>query len=112
MPTRSLQPYTRQPMHHLIRERKLTYPAVAHAIGLVTKDDTQGDQDKKIQSLRNVGYGRIFPSAHMLRELPRFFGVPIEQLFDAKVLRGSTHHVGRKRREGGEAACTTPSTRS
>lgn len=93
MPASSLQPYRHQPIVGLMHEKHLTFPAVAHAIGLVGQTE--------VNSLRNSAYGRIYPSRTMLEKLPAYFGVPVEDLFEARVLKGTDHHAGRERRAGG-----------
>jgi hypothetical protein len=84
----SLRPYRRQPLHKVVRDRKLTFTAVAYAIG------------EKPGSLRNVAYGFIYPSANMKKRLPKYLGVKLEDLFEERVLAGTTSYVQRKRREG------------
>lgn len=90
----SLEPWTRQPLDKLIKERSLSYPAVAYAIGLDPKNRSD------VASLRHVGYGMIYPSAQMLEQLPKYFDLPLEDLFDERVLKGSDHHIGLARRTG------------
>jgi hypothetical protein len=92
LPATSLQPYRHQPIVALMKAKHLTFPAVAHAIGLERETD--------VNSLRVTCYGRIYPSRDMIEKLPAYFGVPIEELFEARVLRGSPHHTGRDRRSG------------
>lgn len=68
-----------QPFHRVIKERRLTFPAVAYAIGLPDRSGAQ--------ALRNAAYGITYPSLHMARALPAYLGVPLEELFTERALR-------------------------
>lgn len=91
MPSSSLTPVTKQPVHFLIKERRLTYPAVAYAIGL--------EGSPGVTALRNCAYGITYPNEHILRELPKYFDTSIEDLFEARVLAGPPARGSRKRKK-------------
>lgn len=90
MPASSLTPVTKQPVHFLIKERRLTYPAVAYAIGL--------EGQAGVTTLRNCAYGITYPNEHVLRELPKFFDTPLEKLFESRVLAGPPARGRRNRK--------------
>jgi len=66
----------KQPVYFLMKEQGRSIGAIADVLGV------------PYLHLRAAMYGTTYPSKILREKLPKFFGVPLGELFDADVLAG------------------------
>lgn len=70
----------KQPMYFLMKDQGRSIGAIADVIGV------------SYLHLRGAMYGTTYPSTVLRDKLPKFFGVPLSELFDADILAGEHDH--------------------